>query len=320
MDRSGGWMAGFPWLTAGLTAAIVVIWGAMAVTGGGPRATEDAELLYRWGAAARPLLIEEGEHWRLLTAGFLHIGLPHLLMNSFSLWWVGQVAEPLFGRGRMLLIYLLALVAGSAASLALGPPVVLSAGASGAIFGLLGALVWYRLAAPERHRLRHVPLLAVVLLNVGYGLLNHDAIDNWNHLGGLAGGFIAAAAVGVPGTGPGRGRRLLHGAASLLLALLAAAAVSGAVSPSGPSQRLVEALEAWEDGRLDEAAATMEGIAARYADVRFELALGWIYFEQGRFDEAERAAGRVLRTDPGNPEALELLHAIRYFTGGADSG
>ncbi|MBP2019663.1 membrane associated rhomboid family serine protease [Symbiobacterium terraclitae] len=318
-----------PWLTVGLTASIVLVWTAMTLLGGGLGATEDSETLYRWGAALRPHLLADGEYWRLLTAGFLHIGAAHLAMNALSLWWVGQVVEALFGPTRMLFIYLFALVAGSAASVMFGPPLVLSAGASGAIFGLLGALVWYRIAGPERQRLQQVPLLVVLILNLGYGLIAHEIVDNWNHVAGLAAGFLAAAAAGVPLTRPSGGPasrpspvvRGLRLAAALALAGLAAATVAGALPLPGPSQRLATALTAWHGGRLEEAAAGLESVAAAYpGDTHLELTLAWVYLEQGRFGEARGLAERVLAVEPQSAEARRLLRAIEFFAGAGHGG
>lgn len=302
-----------PWVTVGLAAIIVLVWVAMTLLGGSIAATESSEVLIQWGAALRPHLIEEGEYWRLFTAGFIHIGLAHLVMNTLSLWWVGQVVEALFGRIRMLLVYLIALVAGSVASLVLGPPIVLSAGASGAIFGLLGALLWYRLVGPERHRIQLKPLLVVLVINLGYGLIASQSVDNWNHLGGLIGGFLAAAAVGAPVRGGlPLARRLLNGVATLLLVAVSAATVAGAVELPGSSQRLVKAMSAWEAGRLDDAQKGLEAVVkGEPDDPRLQLALAWVYLDQGRVLDARSGAERVLALDPGNEGARELLQFIQ---------
>ncbi|MFZ5823828.1 MAG: rhomboid family intramembrane serine protease [Bacillota bacterium] len=311
--RAGGRSGPFPWLTISLAALIVSIWVAMSLVGGTVRATEDSEMLLKWGAALRPHLLQEGEYWRLFTAGFLHIGVAHLFMNTLSLWWIGQLVERLYGPVRMLLIYLIALVAGSVVSVMFGPPLILSAGASGAIFGLLGAVTWYRLTAPKRQRLAHVPIFLLVLLSLLGGLILADNVDNWNHVGGLAGGFLAAAAVGfVEQTGPRLTRALLHGLATLALLAVSGATLLGMVVLPGPAQRMAEAFTAMDEGRLGEAEQGLEKLADAYPkDVRVQLYLALFYAEQGRRSEARAQIDRVLAVDPQNPAARELLRLLQ---------
>lgn len=310
--RAGRRSGPVPWLTVGMAAILVTIWVTMTLFGGSIHATEDSEMLYRWGAAVRPDLLHDGEEWRLFTAGFLHIGLAHLFMNTLSLWWIGQLVERLYGRVRMLIVYLIALVAGSAASVLFGPAVILSAGASGAIFGLLGAVLWYRLVAPKRERLAQVPVFMVILFSLLGGLLLADNVDNWNHVGGLVGGFLAAAAVGFrEQTGPRVARALLHGLSALSLLALAAATLLGLVPLPGPSQQVAESISAWEEGRLDEAERGLEAVvSAQPGDPRLHLILAWFYYERGRLTEAKASLDRVFALDPGNPAAQELLRQI----------
>lgn len=309
-----------PRVTVALIALLVGVWVAMTLAGGSLTATEDGALLHRWGAATRPNLLVEGEYWRLLTAGFLHIGLTHLLMNTLSLWWVGQAAEHFFGPARMLAIYLVAQVAGSVASLAFGPPILQVAGASGAIFGLLGALLWYRMAGPERHRLHQVPLLFILLVNLVYGILSYRTVDNWGHLGGLIGGFLAAAALGVPrpDAEPPRKRWARRGAAAALV-LAALATLAGWVSVPGPSQSLVRALDAWEQGRLEEAQRGLERAVRAQPDVpMLRLVLAWIYYEEDRIADARAQLDRLFALDPGNADGMRLLQLMD--SAGAESG
>jgi membrane associated rhomboid family serine protease len=302
-----------PWLTVGLASVIVLVWVAMTVMGGSIGATEQVETLERWGAASRPDMVIAGESWRLLTAGFLHIGIAHLVMNTLSLWWLGQVVEAFYGRLRMLVIYLVALVAGSVASLMFGPPIIIGAGASGAIFGLMGAILWYRLVGPNRDQLKEMPILMILAINLVYGLVNYQTVDNYNHLGGLVGGFAAAAATGFAGqAGRGLGRALLHGAATLVLLAFAAGAVLGAFEFPGPTQRLATAMVALEEGRYEEAVAGIAEASRRYPQ---EPALhGWlalIYYHLGRFDQAGAQAAEALRLDPANGEARAVQRALQ---------
>jgi rhomboid protease GluP len=136
---------------------------------------------------------ENGEWWRLLSSVFIHFSLAHIFFNMLVLVEGGKVVERMVGSVRFLGIYLFAGVTGSLISL-LWHPTVNSAGASGAIFGVFGAvvayLVRYNRQVPRSIYLRH-SRLAIVF--IGYNLLfgfTHQGIDNGAHLGGLFGGFI----------------------------------------------------------------------------------------------------------------------------------
>ena len=140
--------------------------------------------------------IASGEIWRLVTPIFLHIGILHIGVNMYSLYIVGPPVERLFGRQRMLTIYLLSGIAGVAFSLAFSSAP--SAGASGAIFGLLGALGGFLFihrglfGRAGSVQLRQIVLVAVLNLAIGLS----PGIDNWGHLGGLLAGLALAYVVG----------------------------------------------------------------------------------------------------------------------------
>jgi rhomboid protease GluP len=129
--------------------------------------------------------IAQGEVWRLVTPIFIHAGLSHLFVNMYSLYAIGPTVERFFGRPRTLAVYLLSGIAGVLLSLALSPNP--SVGASGAIFGLLGALgvLLYRnrpvFGSMGRRQLQQIVLVA--LFNLALGL--SPGIDNWGHVGGL---------------------------------------------------------------------------------------------------------------------------------------
>jgi rhomboid protease GluP len=254
-----------------MIAVLVVIWVAMTAAGRSLTATEDQVVLTRWGGLARPDLWQSGEYWRLLTATFLHIGAAHLVMNSLGLWAVGRLVEWWFGAGRMLVIYLLAGVAGFVLSAVAGPPAALSAGASGAIMGLLGALVWFRYASPLRDRLPGKPFFLVLAATVVSDGVLFYMMDNWAHFGGFAGGLIAAAVVGLPLL-PGVARPRFrfhwaaHVAAALVLLLLTGATLAGAFDLPGPGHDLARALDAAEAGRLPEAEAGLRRAVERQGD------------------------------------------------------
>ena len=137
--------------------------------------------------------VQAGDWWRLLTAAFLHANLLHLGMNMLFLWWVGAPVEEAIGRGRYLLLYLVSGLAGSAGALLLSPNDV-TVGASGALFGILGAaLVFER----QRNYVLGGGALSIVLVNLAFtfALGGPVRISIGGHLGGLVGGALAALAL-----------------------------------------------------------------------------------------------------------------------------
>jgi len=163
----------------------LVVWLAMTLAGG----SEDPRVLLRFGVKANWLIVE-GEYWRFVTPSFLHIGFWHLAINTWSLFVLGMDVERLFGAGRFLALYLLSGVAAVVASCAASD--AMSAGASGAIFGLLGAtLVYFAknhkfLGNWGHQRLRS--LVMVTAINLIWGLAA-PGIDNVGHIGGLLSGL-----------------------------------------------------------------------------------------------------------------------------------
>lgn len=135
-----------------------------------------------------------GEFYRLISSGFLHFGIVHLAMNMLSLYMLGPNLERVLGRVRFSVVYLLSLLGGSAAVMLLSEPLTMSAGASGAIFGLMGAMV----AVVKRYRADPRQLLGVVMINLIISF-SVQGISWQAHLGGLVvGGIVGAAMVFAP--------------------------------------------------------------------------------------------------------------------------
>lgn len=138
-------------------------------------------------------LILSGEYWRFLTAMFLHGNLMHILFNGFALYALGPETERVFGTPRFLLIYFLSGFAGGVASYAMSPSP--SVGASGAIFGLIGALaVFFYLARDilgDMGRQQLQSMIFIIVINLFIGFSFSGVIDNWAHIGGLVGGALA---------------------------------------------------------------------------------------------------------------------------------
>ena len=179
-----------PWLTRALTVANAAVFLVMAVAGidvlrPGPLDYID------WGSNFAPLTAG-GEWWRLLSAMFLHFGPLHLLFNAWALWAIGSLVERLFGHVRFGAIYAVAGLAGGLASIAWNP-LVNSAGASGAIFGIIGAQLAFFTRSGHRLpsgvvRAQRNSTLAFIAYSVTFGFIV-PGIDNAAHLGGLASGF-----------------------------------------------------------------------------------------------------------------------------------
>jgi rhomboid protease GluP len=149
----------------------------------------ESEDLLAWGANFRPLTLS-GEYWRLLTCCFLHIGVLHLLMNMFALFGIGILLEEYIGRARFLVAYLLTGIIASVTSI-WWHNFTVSAGASGAIFGMYGlfiALLTTKLIEDSKRKPLLNNMLIFIGLNVVMGL--SGPIDNAAHIGGLVSGIV----------------------------------------------------------------------------------------------------------------------------------
>ena len=173
---------------------------------------EDPLFMLEHGAVYGPLVLEEGQWYRLFTALFLHFGFYHLMNNMVILGALGSQLEPVVGSLRLLAIYLVSGLGGNLLSLGMnawrGEVQAVSAGASGAIFGLMGTLVWILLRNRGRvGRLQRQRVLLMVGLSLYFGF-SSTGVDNAAHVGGLLAGFLAAMALDLSGRG-GRGFRYL---------------------------------------------------------------------------------------------------------------
>jgi membrane associated rhomboid family serine protease len=157
------------------------------------------------GAISPAYVRDRGEWWRIVSGAFLHDGFLHIGVNMFSLWQLGTVVEILIGSSRMLQVYVLSMLGSGLAVVYLGPEVP-TIGASGAIFGLFGALisVGLRLGPPGRKMVMSMVPILVLNLVITFAIPN---IAIFAHLGGLATGFLVGFAMRLTP----RGRALLVG-------------------------------------------------------------------------------------------------------------
>lgn len=188
-----------------LVAINVLVFVAMCVAGVGVF-QPDSQAVLAWGSNFGPLTTS-GQWWRLLSSTFVHFGLLHVSFNMWALYASGRVVERLFGSTRFVLLYLFAGVAASMVSL-LWNPLVNSAGASGAIFGVFGGLLAFvmnpRNAVPQSVMVEH---RNSTLLFAGYTLFYgaaHSGIDNAAHIGGLFAGLAMGFVLARPLTAEAR--------------------------------------------------------------------------------------------------------------------
>jgi len=182
---------GTPRLTYLLIYINIIIFFLIELNGG----STNVETLIQFGAKYNPAIVS-GEWWRIVTSMFLHIGFVHLVMNMIALYYLGTVVERIFGSFRFIYIYFLAGIAGGLTSFALN--VSVAAGASGAIFGLFGSLLFFGTIYRDMFRqTMGKNLIFILLINLVFGFMIPQ-IDMGAHLGGLIGGYIASAIVFVP--------------------------------------------------------------------------------------------------------------------------
>lgn len=157
--------------------------------------TEDSLFMLAHGAAYEPLVVHEHEFYRIFTSMFLHFGIDHLLNNMVLLGALGWNLEMEIGKIRFLIIYLAGGLGGNILSLYQGMQTedyAVSAGASGAVFALMGGLLWVVIANRGRiGRMSGRGMVFMVALSLYFGLTS-SGVDNWAHIGGLVCGFVLA--------------------------------------------------------------------------------------------------------------------------------
>ncbi|MEJ2732662.1 MAG: rhomboid family intramembrane serine protease [Anaerolineae bacterium] len=315
----------FTWILLGLIVAVYLGMEAMGWTLTGTLGgSSNTEVLIRMGAKVTPL-IAAGEYWRLFTSMFLHIGIMHLAFNGYALLVIGTELERLFGHSRFLAIYFLSGLMGSLASYAFSYS--LAAGASGAIFGLIGALGAFfaihreRLGTWGRNRLINIAFLIALNLFLGF---TQPGIDNLAHIGGLLAGLGLGWAmtphykldpVRMQVVDRNQLSRYWPALALAVAILVSGTALATVVHRDSPRSQLLRGQEAIEAEAWDEAASELEGALSRdptLADVPtlFYLGLAYNYLEQPQ--EAAKAYEAALELDPSHSPSIWNL-ALTYL-------
>ena len=302
----------FPPLTTALVGINLAVFAAMALSGISLSEPTTSQLL-AWGANWGPRSLGT-QPWRMLVSNYVHIGFIHIAFNMWCLWDLGNLAERIFDRTTYLLTYLASGMAGSLASL-LWHPLVVGAGASGAIFGLAGALITAlylgHLPIPKqavRHTLRSLVIFAGY--NLFFGAVG-EGIDNSAHLGGLFTGLALGALMAkhLTTAGEARGRwRLGVFAATGVLLFASFGFIRRANGYVVPLEQGVNELVAKQN---DAAIRDLEKAAAEKPNDASTLGLlGDAYVQTGQYAKAENVLERALRIDPTVAEA-----DVRYNLG-----
>ncbi|MGV3464841.1 MAG: rhomboid family intramembrane serine protease [Heyndrickxia sp.] len=302
---------GKPFFTYILLGIQVIVFLLLEMMGG----SSNTQNLIRFGAKYNPLIIE-GQWWRFITPIFLHIGVIHLLMNSLALYYLGPTIERIYGRLRFLIIYLIAGFTGTLASFLFSSSV--SAGASGAIFGCFGALLYLGAVYPKLFfRTMGTNVIVVIIINLVFGY-SVSGIDNFGHIGGLVGGFLAAAIVHFP-----RKKRLTVQLGAFLITI--ALSVGGLLmgfhggNYSTPDVMNTLAQQKISDGNYDSAYKLLNDYVSKgkgNAVTYFQLSYAEIQLK--KYSDAKQHLQKAIKMEPSFPEAHFNL-ALIYLDEGNKS-
>ena len=278
-------------VTHALVAICVIVFLAMLLSRVSPTHPSSQQLL-RWGANFGPLTLG-GQWWRLLSSVFLHIGVVHLAVNMWCLWDLGSFAERIYGRATFLVIYLVTGVAGAMCSLAWHPFAV-EAGASGAIFGIAGALIasFYFGNLPFPRQSIKAALFSVVAFagyNLFVGMLS-SAAGNAAHIGGLVSGLVLGLLLA---QFPGRRTVLMGAGLAIVLGCLLLARTNGYVVPAEQGRH---ALTSGQSGGAIRALTEIVRKNPKFAEGYFLL--GQAYMQKQQFPAAETAYRHALMLKP----------------------
>ena len=290
-------------LTHVLFGANVAVFLAMAMASGSIVEFPGQELI-RFGGNYGPFTLS-GDWWRLITYMFLHGGILHIAFNMWCLWDLGALCESLYGRWTYFSIYLITGFAAGLSSLAWNPG-VLSVGASGAIFGLCGALIAsFYLGEFSLPRVAIGGTLRSLLVFAGFNLFfgsMFSGVDNAAHIGGLVSGLIIGALIAV--IAPMQDNPLRRVTAVAAVALLVAASALGVSRWRGGPIRMGHALASLSQNQPDRAMAQLQAIIRQKPNfVQGHFMLAREYFNIGKYPQAEAEFKRVLELTPGNTTA-----------------
>jgi rhomboid protease GluP len=289
-------------LTQVILGANVMVFIAM-VLASGPSLDFTGKVMGHFGANFGPYTLS-GDWWRLLTYMFLHGSLMHIAFNMWCLWDLGALCESLYGRWTFGGIYLITGVAGGVASVGWNPQ-VLSVGASGAIFGLAGALIAsFYLGEFSLPRVAIRGTLRSLLFFVGFNVLFGSlvpGIDNACHAGGLVSGLMLGALIARLAPQHDAPLRRFSVVAVVALAVLGSAA--GVERWRGGPMRLGRAFESLSEDDPNRAISQLQAIVKQQPKMaQAHFALAQAYFNREQFPQAEGEFKKGLELQPQNAE------------------
>jgi membrane associated rhomboid family serine protease/Flp pilus assembly protein TadD len=295
-----------------LIAVNVLVFLLMLSAGASPLKPAPQEIL-RYGANYGPLTLS-GQWWRLTTVIFVHLGIVHLILNMWCLFQLGKIAEHLYGSWTFLFIYFFTGIAASVTSLAWNPMAV-TAGASGAIFGVLGALISSvhraRLLLPHKElNSTLVSLLVFASYNLLFGFLRGH-VDNAAHVGGLIAGLLIGTFLSSDLESKSKDRRrvFLSAVAFLSFAIVLVQHIHGSVV------HIKLAEDALKGGNPNLAIKELVPLTPELAkDPTVYSILGAAYLQQRQFPMSEASYKQVLRLSPRDEHAGTSLGLIYVTT------
>ena len=285
-------------LTHVLFGANVAVFLAM-VLASGPSMDFTGQVLVHFGANYGPYTLS-GDWWRLLTYMFLHGGIFHIAINMWCLWNLGTLCESLYGRWTYAAVYLITGVAGGLTSVAWNPG-VLSVGASGALFGLSGALIAsFYLGEFSLSGISIKGTLSSLLFFCGFSLyfgVVSQGIDNACHVGGLVSGLILGALIAR--IAPEHDRPLRRAGVLFFTVLLVAGSALGVQRWRGYPFRIERALFSLNENSPDHGISQIQAVVRQQPNSpQAHFALARVYFGLGDFPNAEAEFKRVLELQP----------------------
>lgn len=295
-------------VTTALVAINAAVFVGMLVTGGGIMGFSGQQLV-SWGGNFGPLTVG-GEYWRLVTTGFVHANLLHIGFNMWCLWSLGQLSERLFGRWQTFALYLLTGVGGALLSIRWDPG-RLEVGASGAVFGIAGALLAgikfgnLSISAGEKRSIISSMIFFIILnFTLGFG----GNVDNMCHLGG----FVTGLLVGLPLGAFAQHHKIYQLGTLVVTALLLSFAGQELVQKYGTEGLGTRINVALQKRDYPTATALLEKYtAANPNDEEGLLVLGNTYLNAHQTDKAIATFRRALKVNPNSAEAQEALNQLQ---------